>query len=288
MWVWTERDQSRASHLAHEGLLAGVEAHVASEVRLVVELFGAERTLVGLVAGVLLLVLLEQLGVLEALAAHVALERLVALVERVVVLQHANTQKKKPVKLGKPWPKPRPHPTTTGQRKPFRYSARVRFRYRRRTILVDEAGPRAELRANLSEVADSVEGLVALLALESAGGVARLRLQRRLLLAADAAVADADAVAADAVTADAAERRRRFRGVAAGVAGRVGHVAAVDRFRVAAAAQQLADADAADAVHQLHLSRAIDGTAHFQSKPPMDLDIFGVKHKWLVKKRADC
>ena len=95
MWVWTERDQSRASHLAHEGLLAGVEAHVASEVRLVVELFGAERTLVGLVAGVLLLVLLEQLGVLEALAAHVALERLVALVERVVVLQHANTQKKK-------------------------------------------------------------------------------------------------------------------------------------------------------------------------------------------------
>ena len=52
-----------------------------------VELFGAERTLVRLIAGVLLLVLAEQFCVLEALAAHVTFERLVAFVEGVVVLR---------------------------------------------------------------------------------------------------------------------------------------------------------------------------------------------------------
>ena len=79
-------DESFAAHLAHERFLSRVQTHVAAQVRLVIELFGAERALVRLVAGMFLLMLGEQFGVLEPFAAHVTLERLVAFVERVVVL----------------------------------------------------------------------------------------------------------------------------------------------------------------------------------------------------------
>ena len=73
--------------LAHERFLSRVQAHVPPQIGLVIELFRTQRTLVRLVAGMLLLVLAEQFGVLEPFAAHVTLERLVALVERVVVLR---------------------------------------------------------------------------------------------------------------------------------------------------------------------------------------------------------
>jgi len=46
-------DESLAADVAGEGLLAGVEAHVPPQVSLVVELFGAHLTLVGLVPGML-------------------------------------------------------------------------------------------------------------------------------------------------------------------------------------------------------------------------------------------
>ena len=52
-------DEPLAAHVAREGLLAGVQAHVAAQVSLVVELFGAHLTLVGLVAGMLRQVLLQ-------------------------------------------------------------------------------------------------------------------------------------------------------------------------------------------------------------------------------------
>lgn len=78
--------EALVADLAHERLLAGVQAHVPPEIRLVVELLRAQRALVRLVAGVLLLVLLEQVRALEPFAAQVTFKRLVSLVERVVVL----------------------------------------------------------------------------------------------------------------------------------------------------------------------------------------------------------
>ena len=53
-------DEALAAHVAGEGLLAGVQAHVAAQVRLVVELLGAHLALVRLVPGVLGHVLLKQ------------------------------------------------------------------------------------------------------------------------------------------------------------------------------------------------------------------------------------
>ena len=53
-------DEALAAHVAGERLLAGVQAHVAPQVRLVVELLRAHLALVRLVPGVLGHVLLEQ------------------------------------------------------------------------------------------------------------------------------------------------------------------------------------------------------------------------------------
>ena len=52
-------DEALAADVAGEGLLPGVEAHVAAEVGLVVELLGAHLALVRFVAGVLRQMLLE-------------------------------------------------------------------------------------------------------------------------------------------------------------------------------------------------------------------------------------
>ena len=53
-------DEALPAHVAGEGLLARVKAHVASQIRLVVELFRTDFTLVGFVSSVLGEVLLEQ------------------------------------------------------------------------------------------------------------------------------------------------------------------------------------------------------------------------------------
>ena len=53
-------DEALPAHVAGEGLLARVKAHVASQIRLVVELFRTDFTLVGFVSCVLGEVLLEQ------------------------------------------------------------------------------------------------------------------------------------------------------------------------------------------------------------------------------------
>ena len=53
-------DEALSAHVAGEGLLARVKAHVASQIRLVVELFRTDFTLVGFVSCVLGEVLLEQ------------------------------------------------------------------------------------------------------------------------------------------------------------------------------------------------------------------------------------
>ena len=58
-------DEALAAHVAGEGLLAGVQAHVAAQVRLVVELLRAHLALVRLVPGVLGHVLLKQNKKLE-------------------------------------------------------------------------------------------------------------------------------------------------------------------------------------------------------------------------------
>ena len=53
-------DEALPAHVAGKGLLARVKAHVASQIRLVVELFRTDFTLVGFVSSVLGEVLLEQ------------------------------------------------------------------------------------------------------------------------------------------------------------------------------------------------------------------------------------
>jgi hypothetical protein len=55
-------NEALAAHVAGERLLSGVEAHVAAQVSLVVELFGADLALVGLVAGMLGQMLLQHRG----------------------------------------------------------------------------------------------------------------------------------------------------------------------------------------------------------------------------------
>lgn len=75
-----------AAGVARERLLARVQTHVPSQVRLVIELFGALVALVGLIAGVFLDVLLVDLVDGEAFAAPLTLEGFVAAVEGLVVL----------------------------------------------------------------------------------------------------------------------------------------------------------------------------------------------------------
>lgn len=52
-------DESLVADLAHERLLARMETHVTPQIRLVIKLFRAQRTFVGLVSGMFLLMLVE-------------------------------------------------------------------------------------------------------------------------------------------------------------------------------------------------------------------------------------
>lgn len=80
-------DETLTAIITGVRLFASVEAHVPSEVGLVVELLRTDLALVRLVAGVLLQVLRVQVLEGEPLAALIAFERLVAGVEALVMLR---------------------------------------------------------------------------------------------------------------------------------------------------------------------------------------------------------
>lgn len=80
-------DETLAAIITGVGLFAGVQAHVPSEVRLVVELLRANLALVRFFAGVLLQMLGVEILEWKSLTALIAFERLVARVEALVVLR---------------------------------------------------------------------------------------------------------------------------------------------------------------------------------------------------------